>query len=111
MPTIEKYTLPNSGREYEVVRSNTRIDGYIPIQAEALGIWNLLAGANNYLSWCFASVTNERLGIQGTCQLKDACINIFYSPITWFTLGVLACSRYYKSMIVPPIHSSIVVRF
>lgn len=103
MPIRDTYYV--SDIEIEVLRSHTLQDGYVPIKSEALGIWNLLSGATHCLSALLSPhfPENRRLEVIAKCQLADGCINIFCSPITWFALGVLATSIYYRSMSVPPI--------
>lgn len=102
MPIRDRYYV--SYIEFDVVRSHTLQDGYVPIKSEALGIWNLLSGATHCLSALLSPhfPENRRLEIIAKCQLADGCINIFFSPITWFALGVLATSIYYRSTSVPP---------
>ena len=103
MPIYKTYYV-TFYKTIDVERSNTLEDGYVPIKSEALGIWNLLSGATHCLSALLApySSKNLKLGVKAKCQFADGCINIFFSPITWFALGVLATSIYYRSTSVPP---------
>ncbi len=105
MPIIEEYLL-KSFVTIEVERINTRIVGYVPFKSEALGIWNLLAGARTYFSGLLAYEPNEELEVRGKCQFKDGCINIIFSPITLLAVGAFAYLRF-RSASVPQISTAV----
>jgi hypothetical protein len=114
MPITEEYLLNNPFGTIQIKRSNTRIDKYALIKSEALGIWNLFAGAKKYFSGFIAYDTEdqdiydsgEALKVSGKCQFKDGCINIIFSPITWLALGAFAYLRY-RSASAPPVSNAV----
>lgn len=81
MPSIERHKTQFEG-EVIVTRSNTYIEGYIPLIRELQGLISLIDGLSSYIYYGLAPTTNERELIIGRAHLKDACINLAVSPIT-----------------------------
>lgn len=69
------------GSHIQIQRSNTQIDGYIPVVREIEGALFLVQGAHNVFIGVLAPTTNEPAFLKGKAQLKDAAINLTQSPI------------------------------